>query len=125
MLRRPAVQTKPRPRIQPSAPERLEAMRRAAVLYLTSRECVARDVAFMRIAEPRDSDPGAGTADIVVWAPGKTFAVAFAHMSGRDLTERQRERVTRVGGLYFTVRAETPAHAVEKLAQLIDGGASR
>ena len=95
-----------------------QAMRRAVALYLTSRECVARDVGFLLLHE------GTGDgADMVVFTRGDMFLVGIA-IAGRGpgpAISRQSKRVRDLGQSYHLIEAETPAHAVEQLARLIDG----
>ena len=101
--------------------DRIDAMRRAAALYLTSRECVARDVAFLLL--PREiSEACAG--DLMVFTRGGVFLVGFVmakQRPGPALT-RMAGRIRDLGQSCRIIHAETPAHAVEQLARLIDGG---
>ena len=101
--------------------DRIDAMRRAATFYLTSRECVARDVAFLLL--PREmADAQAG--DLMVFTRGGVFLVGFVmgkQRPGPALT-RMAGRIRDLGQSCRIIHAETPAHAVEQLARLIDGG---
>ena len=101
--------------------DRIDAMRRAASLYLTSRECVARDVAFLLL--PREmADAQAG--DLMVFTRGGVFLVGFAMAKQRPgpALARMAGRIRDLGQSCRIIHAETPAHAVEQLARLIDGG---
>lgn len=138
-LRRPApvVTQRSRPRGLPRPQADLSAMRRAAALYLLSREAVARDVAFLLLPAPADPDrkpvhdshaaparavrPGA--ADLALWLRGRMLLVGFAPAKGRPRLAQDRfaAALRGLGHDYRTIRAETPAHAVEQLVKLIDG----
>lgn len=101
--------------------DRVDAMRRAAALYLTSRECVARDVAFLLL--PREMEE-ACAGDLMVFTRGGVFLVGFAMARQRPgpTLARMAGRIRDLGQSCRIIHAETPAHAVEQLAQLIDGG---
>jgi hypothetical protein len=112
-------------RVQPEKrkagdPERIEAMRRAAALYLASRECVARDLAYILLP----GGEGKGSAgDLMVFTRRDVFLVGFAlpkRPPGAALA-RMAGRVRDLGRPCRIIHAETPAHAVEQLASLIDG----
>lgn len=138
-LRRPApvVTQRPHPRGIPRPQADLAAMRRAASLYLLSREAVARDVAFLLLPEPSDAgerpahDPRAapsravrpGAADLALWLRGRMLLVGFAPAKGRPRLAQDRlsAALRGLGHDYRMIRAETPAHAVEQLVKLIDG----
>lgn len=105
-------------------------MRRAAALYLTSRECVARDVAFLLLP----GDTGASGAeksgarqcvgDLMVFTRRSVFMVGFvlARRQPGPALARMAGRLGDLGQACRIIEAETPAHAVEQLARLIDGG---
>jgi len=100
--------------------ERIEAMRRAAALYLASRECVARDLAYILL--PGGAGEG-GAGDLMVFTRRDAFLVGFAlpkRPPGVALS-RMAGRVRDLGRPCRIIHAETPAHAVEQLAKLIDG----
>lgn len=102
--------------------ERIEAMRRAAALYLASRECVARDVAHI-LLPGGDSGEGAHGGDLMVFTRRDVILVGFAlpkRPPGPALA-RMTGRIRELGRPCRIIHAETPAHAVEQLAQLIDG----
>jgi len=101
--------------------DRVDAMRRAAALYLTSRECVARDVAFLLL--PREMVE-AQAGDLMVFTRGGVFLVGFAMAKQRPgpALARMAGRIRDLGQSCRIIHAETPAHAVEQLARLIDGG---
>lgn len=97
---REVARTRPvAPRAKVSAADRVEGMRRAAALYLTSRECVARDVAFLLLPGETDApDEGKGGArrcvgDLMVFTRESVFMVGFA-LYGRV---RARQAATRAG----------------------------
>lgn len=108
--------------------DRIEGMRRASALYLTSRECVARDVAFLML--PRlageAGDDGHGRApcigDLMVFTRDRVFMVGFAMAKRRPgpALARMAHRLRDLGQACRIIHAETPAHAVEQLARLID-----
>lgn len=99
----------------------IEGMRRAAALYLTSRECVARDVAFLLL--PRETAE-ACAGDLMIFTCGAVFMVGFAMAQQRPgpTLVRMTGRIRDLGQTCRIVHAETPAHAVEQLVRLIDGG---
>ena len=113
-----------------SAADRVEGMRRAATLYLTSRGCVARDVAFLLLPGETDApDVGKGGAlhcvgDLMVFTRESVFMVGFAlaRRQPRPALARMAGRLGDLGQTCRIIQAETPAHAVEQLARLIDGG---
>jgi hypothetical protein len=119
----------PAPVSKGPATDRIEGMRRAAALYLTSRECVARDVAFLLL--PREADTaGEGSnerspcvGDLMIFTRGSVFMVGFAIVKNRPGPElaRMADRIRDLGQSCRIIHAETPAHAVEQLARLIDG----
>lgn len=102
------------------------AARRAVRLYLTSRESLARDVAFAMLAGESSNasgDPAGGAADLLVWPPGgAAFAIALVPATGPAPrpVERLADRVAALGGHLYEIRAETPADAVAQLRGLID-----
>lgn len=103
-------------------PERIEAMRRAAALYLASRETVARDVAHILLP---GGEAGKDThiGDLMVFTRRDVFLVGFAlpkRPPGSALA-RIAGRIRELGRPCCIIHAETPAHAVEQLARLIDG----
>ncbi|MEN8196230.1 MAG: hypothetical protein ABFS30_06915 [Pseudomonadota bacterium] len=102
------------------ATDRIEGMRRATVLYLTSRECVARDLAFLLL--PRASGY-AGAGDLMVFTRESVFMVGFAVAKQRPgpALAQIAGRIRDLGHTCRIIHAETPAHAVEQLARLIDG----
>jgi hypothetical protein len=110
----------PAPAAANPACDRIEGMRRAATLYLTSRECVARDVAFLLL--PREMDE-ARAGDLMVFTRGGVFMVGFAMANRRPgpALARMTGRIRDLGQSCRIIHAETPAHAVEQLARLIDG----
>lgn len=124
--------TLPAPVLKGPATDRVEGMRRAAALYLTSRECVARDVAFLLL--PRESgEAGEGRdgraprgGDLMVFTRGSVFMVGFAMAKQRPVPAlaRMAGRIRDLGQSCRIIHAETPAHAVEQLARLIDGDVS-
>jgi len=139
---RPVVTHRARPRAAPRPGFDLDAMRRAAALYLLGREAVARDVAVLLLpgpderpatAGPRGSDtartgaPAAavrpGAADLAVWARGRCLLVGFAPPKGRPRPGQDRfaAALRALGHDYRMLHPETPAHAVELLAKLLDG----
>ena len=96
-------------------------MRRAAALYLASRECVARDVAHILLpgGEARE---GGHAGDLMVFTRRDVILVGFAltrRPPGPALA-RMAGKVRELGRPCRIIHAETPAHAVEQLAQLID-----
>jgi hypothetical protein len=100
--------------------DRIEGMRRAASLYLTSRECVARDVSFLLLP------PGGGKScagDLMVFTRESVFMVGFAVAKQRPgpALARMAGRIRDLSQTCRIIHAETPAHAVEQLARLIDG----
>lgn len=113
-----------------TASERIEGMRRAAALYLGSRECVARDVAFILLPrvgagtnETERRGPAQGAGDLMVFTRRDVFLVGFAlakRPPGPALA-RMAGRVRDLGQPCRIIHAETAAHAVEQLARLIDG----
>lgn len=119
----------PAPVLKVPGIDRIEGMRRAAALYLTSRECVARDVAFLLL--PREAEPaGEGregrsprVGDLMVFTQKRVFMVGFALVKQRanPALVRMADRVRDLGQSCRIIHAETPAHAVEQLARLIDG----
>jgi len=109
--------------------DRVEGMRRAAALYLTSRECVARDVAFLLLPGEAATSAGAKTqsnrgGDLMVFTRKSVFMVGFAMTRNRPdpALTRLAHRIGDLGQTCRIIHAETPAHAVEQLARLIDGG---
>ncbi len=100
--------------------DRIDEMRRAAALYLTSRECVARDVAFLLL--PREPD-GICAGDLMVFTRDHVFMAGFALVKQRPNPALARliGRIRDLGHSCRIIHAETPAHAVEQLARLIDG----
>lgn len=133
----PMVTQRAHPRGIPRPQADLSAMRRAAALYLLSREAVARDVAFLLLPEPAGADgrpahdPRAapsravrpGAADLALWLRGRMLLVGFAPAKGRPRLPQDRfaAALRGLGHDYRMIRAETPAHAVEQLVKLIDG----
>lgn len=138
----PVVTRRARPRTAPRPVFDVDAMRRAAALYLLGREAVARDVAVlllpgpderMATAGPRGSDsartgaPAAavrpGAADLVVWAHGRCLLVGFAPPKSRPRPAQDRfaAALRSLGHEYRMLHPETPAHAVEMIARLLDG----
>ena len=114
------------PVVKAPATDGIEGMRRAAALYLTSRECVARDVAFLLL--PREAEKaGEGRApcagDLLVFTRGSVFMVGFAIAKQRPgpALARMAGRLRDLGQACRIIHAETPAHAVEQLVRLIDG----
>ncbi|MBE9557544.1 MAG: hypothetical protein IMF08_11865 [Proteobacteria bacterium] len=99
----------------------IAGMRRAAALYLTSRECVARDVAFLLL--PREADE-ACAGDLMIFTRGAVFMVGFAMAKRRPgpALARTAGRIRDLGQSCRIIHAETPAHAVEQLARLLDEG---
>jgi len=103
-------------------------MRRAAALYLASRECVARDVAYLLL--PRFGEDGhdangargAAVGDLMVFTRDRVFMVGFAMAKQRPAPglARTADRIRDLGQNCTIVHAETPAHAVEQLARMID-----
>lgn len=109
------------------AADKIEGMRRAAALYLTSRECVARDVAFLLL--PRETEE-ARAGDLMIFTRGAVFMAGFAMANQRPgpALARAAGRIRDLGQSCRIIHAETPAHAVEQLARLIDeagGGPAR
>lgn len=102
------------------ATDMIGGMRRAAALYLTSRECVARDVAFLLL--PRETGK-AGTGDLMVFTRDRVFMVGFAMAKQRPdpALARMADRIRDIGQNCRIIHAETPAHAVEQLVRLIGG----
>jgi hypothetical protein len=100
--------------------DRIDEMRRAAIFYLTSRECVARDVAFLLL--PRNSD-GTCAGDLMVFTRDQVFMAGFAMAKQKPSPALARliGRIRDLGQPCRIIHAETPAHAVEQLARLIDG----
>ena len=117
------------PVVKAPVTDRIEGMRRAAALYLTSRECVARDVAFLLL--PREAEKaGEGRGEpaycvgyLMVFTRGSVFMVGFAVANRRPgpALARMAGRIRDLGQACRIIHAETPAHAVEQLARLIDG----
>ena len=99
----------------------IAGMRRAAALYLTSRECVARDVAFLLL--PREAEE-ACAGDLMIFTRGAVVMVGFAMAKRRPgpALARTAGRIRDLGQSCRIIHAETPAHAVEQLARLLDGG---
>lgn len=104
-------------------------MRRAAALYLTSRECVTRDVAFLllpreagKAGEGRGEQPSSA-GDLIVFTRDSVFMVGFALAKRRPGPGLARiaDRIRDLGQSCRIIHAETPAHAVEQLVRLIDG----
>lgn len=107
---------------KPGESERIEAMRRAAALYLASRECVARDLAYI-LLPGGEAEGGAYAGDLMVFTRHDVILVGFA-LSKRQpglALARLAGRVRELGQPCRIIHAETPAHAVEQLARLIDG----
>ena len=102
------------------ATDMIEGIRRAAVLYLTSRECVTRDVAFLVL--PR-AGSNAGAGDLMVFTRDRVFLIGFAMARQRPspALARMAGRIRDLGQTCRIIHAETPAHAVEQMARLIDG----
>lgn len=98
----------------------IEAMRRAAALYLTSRECVARDVAHFLLPPAKG-----GGGDLMLFTRRGVFMIGFAPAKGRPSPglARMAWRIRELGQNCRIIHAETPAHAVELLARLVDGAA--
>ena len=113
--------TLPAPVSKGPAADRMEGMRRTTVLYLTSRECVARDLAFLLL--PRASG-NACAGDLMVFTRDRIFMVGFAVAKQRPgpALAHIAGRIRDLGQTCHIIHAETPAHAVEQLARLIDGG---
>lgn len=122
-----------RGRAQPPKESRRKAdgiaeMRRAAALYLRSRACVARDVAHILLpgreasVEAERDDRGGG-GDLMIFTRSGVFLVGFALAKRRPAPAlaRMAGRVRDLGQTCRIIHAETPAHAVEQLARLIDG----
>ncbi len=113
----------------------IAALRRAASLYLASREAVSRDIAFLVLpdaGQDRENNPppgrrGAhpGAADLLVWTGGRGLVVGLCPARGRSRLAQEvfSGTLRRLGHEYRLIRAETPAHAVEQLEQLIDRAA--
>ena len=114
----------------------MAALRRAVSLYLASREAVARDIAFLVLpdaGQDREDNlpPGRrcvhpGAADLLVWTGNRGLVVGLCPARGRSRLAQQvfGETLRRLGHEYRLIRAETPAHAVEQLQELIDGAAA-
>lgn len=138
----PLVTTRAAPRASARRNFDRAAMRRAAALYLLSREALARDVTFLLLPDPAEADrrPAAtsrgtdargapagavrsGAADLVLWARGRALLVGFVPSRDQPSPVQQRLAVALrgLGHEYRMLHAETPAHAVELLARLIDG----
>lgn len=175
--RQPTVALAGRPRSGRPSFDR-PALRRAAALYLLSRETLARDVSFLLLpagaeappasgpaAPRRPAAPGSGNggprgagrdardapddpddpagrddrdgrvvparalrpgaADLVVWLRGRVLLVGFAPPRARPLLAQQRfaASLRALGHEARLIHAETPAHAVEQLAALLEGDA--
>jgi len=103
--------------------DRIAEMRRAAALYLSSRECVARDVAFLLL--PREAGRTC-VGDLMVFTRGDVFMAGFVAAKRRPdpALTRMAGRIRDLGQYCRIIHAETPAHAVEQLARLIDGDES-
>jgi len=94
-------------------------MRRAAALYLASRECVSRDIAFLLLP------PGHGrncVGDLMVFTRGDVFMAGFAMTRQRPAAalSQMAGRIRDLGKSCRIIHAETPAHAVEQLERLIE-----
>lgn len=119
-----------------------DAMRRAAALYLLGREAVARDVVVLLLPGPDERPATAGprgtasaktgapaaavrpgSADLMVWTRGRVLLVGFAPPKGRSRPGQDRfaASLRALGHDYRMLHPETPAHAVELLAKLLDG----
>ena len=102
-------------------------------LYLASRNSATRDLVYVMLPETgrRDGDerlPGRsgihpGAADVIVWTKGRAMVVGLAPVKTRSRLAQDMfsGALRRFGHEYRLIRAETPAHAVEQLAKLIDG----
>ncbi len=111
----------------------MAALRRAVSLYLASREAVSRDIAFLMLPDPgQDRDPNPppgrcgvrpGAADLLVWTGKRGLIVGLCPARGRSRLAQEvfSGTLRRLGHEYRLIRAETPAHAVEQLEELIDG----
>lgn len=128
--RQAARKITPGPVLMRPGVDRIEGMRRASALYLASRECVARDVAFLLLPhEAGDGGEGrpAAVGDLMVFTRDRIFMVGFAMAKQRPgpALARMANRIRDLGQTCRIIHAETPAHAVEQLARLIDraGGA--
>ncbi len=137
----PSAQATPAAPAAPGAPgaawrgQAIAALRRAASLYLANREAASRDIAFLVLPDAGQdrrsaSPPGRrgvhpGAADLLIWTGGRGLAVGLCPARGRCRLAQEvfSETLRRLGHEYRLIRAETPAHAVEQLEQLIDAAA--
>lgn len=132
----PLVTTRAAPRASARRNFDRAAMRRAAALYLLSREALARDVTFLLLPDPAEGSGGAaasrgvpagavrpGAADLVLWARGRALMIGFAPARDRPSPAQRRfaAALRTLGHEYRVLHAETPAHAVELLARLLAG----
>lgn len=111
----------------------VSAMRRAATTYLASRGSVKRDLAFITLPGIAEENPEQsltarcgvfpGAADLIVWTGARVLVIGLAPAKGKTRLAQDLLSATlrRLGHEYRLVRAETPAHAVEQIARLIDG----
>lgn len=109
-----------RPAIPAGEGERngVDAMRRAAALYLASRESQSRDLAWLEL--PRN---GRGGGDIMLFTRRGAWLLGFARARRRPAPALTRfaGQIRALGHSCRIIHAETPAHAVELLARLLDG----
>lgn len=117
--------------VRKNAGDRIPEMRRAAALYLASRACVARDVAHILLPERKSEEkPDAGgdanetAGDLLIFTKRGVILVGFAMAKRRPAAALSRiaGRIRDLGQNCRIIHAETPAHAVEQLARLLDGG---
>ena len=111
----------------------VSAMRRAVTTYLASRGSAKRDLAFITLPgiaeEEADRSLAArcgvfpGAADLIVWTGARVLVIGLAPAKGKTRLAQDILSATlrRLGHEYRLVRAETPAHAVEQIARLVDG----
>lgn len=116
--------------VQDYAGDRISEMRRAAALYLTSRACVARDIAHIVLPQQKEGESGARgesgdtAGDLLIFTKRGVILVGFAMARRRPAAalSRMAGRIRDLGQNCRIIHAETPAHAVEQLARLLEGG---
>jgi hypothetical protein len=115
--------------VRKNAGDRVSEMRRAAALYLTSRACVARDVAHILLPERKPaeepaarSQSGEAAGDLLIFTKRGVILVGFAMAKRRPAAalSRMAGRLRDLGQNCRIIHAETPAHAVEQLARLLE-----